>query len=176
MTGSEPSSVRRIIAFGTCLVGAGMFLWALTDMSVLAGSAKAFRLHHEVTTPLCVMLAKFIAAIAAGGLALGLLGRFQEVGRNLRLDIAACCFLILLCLVTGVVLENEKFFTLYDNKSLPVHPTEIVMHPKSGWMTAGAHMGICLAGLVGAGLYLLVTARRKINGADRKLRNEGSND
>jgi hypothetical protein len=114
------------------------------------------------------MLSKFIAAVAAGGLALGLLGRYREVGKDLRLDIAACFFLALLCLVTGVVLENEIFFTLYDNKSLPVHPTEIVMHPESGWMTRGAHFGICLAGLLGAGLYLLMTP--KGNG------NRGTND
>ena len=155
-----PSKI--LVAF-FAFAGSGFFIWALCDLTTLAGSAESFRLHHEVTTPLCFLLAKVIGGILAGALVVQTLGIEVKMKIKPLIDAASLFFVALLLMVSGLVLENEAFFTLYDNKSLPVHPTQIVMHPKAGWMTPGDHLLICLAGITGIILFLIVSKNKREN-------------
>ena len=164
MTEHAPSMGRRFLAGAACLAGTGFFIAALTDLTALASSAGAFRLHHEVTTPLCYLLAKYLVALMFGSLALSLLGSAKTFDVRFPLDLAALGFVAVLLVITGRVLANEAYFTLYDNTRIPVHPTEIVMHPYGGWMSAGDHLALCLLGLAGGLTYLLLDGRKRCRG------------
>ena len=152
---------RKIVGGLFLIVGTAFFIWGIGDISKLAGSAQSFRLHHEVTTPLCYLICKICFGLLSGSIAAYFLNMEKNLGINLLIDGQALLFLSVLLIAAGLVLENEAFFTLYDNKSLPVHPTEIVMHPKSGWMTVGDHLLTSIIGIIGIALFLVVTKEKK---------------
>jgi hypothetical protein len=148
---------RPFLAMLFSLLGCSFFIAALADTPLLFSSAKAFVLHHEVTTGLAVMLAKFIVGVLFGALALWAL-RAKDAQTMFRpRDFISLVFLSFLLWGAGSILSNESFFTLYDNKSLPVHPTEIVMHPYGGWMSVSGHLFLCFVGLVAGVVFLRLT-------------------
>ena len=153
---------RTLSALAVCC-GIALFVWALSDTAVLYGSADSYRLHHEVTTPLLVQLAKFVAALFCGGLALGALGKSKKIGFESPTAFVALLFVVALMVVGGTVLKNQAFFTLYDYKGYPVHPTEIVAHPFGGWLTPGDHAILCLLGLAAGGLFLWLTRHHGVD-------------
>lgn len=153
------SPIAHWVAALVCLIGGAFFASALYEMSALWASASAFRLHHEVTTPMAFLLAKVIAGIFAGCIALVILGRARSFGFDPKTALPGLAFVAMLFVVVGRILENEWFFTLYDNKAIPVHPSEIVMHPNAGWMTPGAHALVCILGVAGCLVALVLTRR-----------------
>lgn len=153
-------TTRHFFAGLFCLLGAAFFLASILDLANLSVSAGSFRLHHEVTRPLCLLLSKFMFGLLFAIIALAVLGRSSALSTAIYQDIAALVFAGLLFIVAGIVLENEAFFTLYDNKTLPVHPTEIVMNPAGGWITIREHVGLCIAGITGATVFFGFTRYR----------------
>lgn len=145
--------INRFLAGLFCLAGTAFFITAIFDLSSLLTSASSFRLHHEVTGPLCYLLSKFIFGLFFAILALAAAGRHKAMDFDPAIDLPALSFVGFLFWITGIVMENEAFLTLYDNKTLPVHPTEIVMHPIGAWLTAWDHVALCLAGIVGAVVF-----------------------
>jgi hypothetical protein len=160
MSNSAMTVSKRMLICLACLAGAFFFLWAVKDLGLLLESSIQFRLHHEMTTPFAFALAKIVAGLAMGVFAAGWARRENPVIR-FPLDVAAMGFTAILLVAVGYVLDNETFFSLYDYKGFPVHPTEIFIHPYGGWMTVADHLGICALGAVGCGVYLLLTRGSK---------------
>lgn len=163
VVGSNP---KKSVVLILTLAGGLFFLAALGDLASLFGTAQAYRLHHEATTPLAFMLAKVLVGLVFGVGAATVWGSSEKMGLRPSYDLPALVFTAVLLVAVGYVLRNEAFFTLYDNKELSVHPTEVVMAPWAGWMTRSAHAIICALGIAGGALYC------RLSGAKRKNRND----
>ncbi|NLH50137.1 MAG: hypothetical protein GX444_16280 [Myxococcales bacterium] len=125
---------------GAVLVAAGIYLAgeALWLTIFFARSAGDYGQHHEVTVPLCRFLALVAASIgcALSGSRLGRIGDAKAEWGPL-VGFAATA---VVAWSASLIFQNEIFYSLFDPKGFPVHPTEVVIYPAAGWHGLPSHL------------------------------------
>ncbi len=154
-------NLPRQISFFLLLVAAllAAFL-ALSPLNLLLGAAENYGEHHEATVPLCWMIA---SALLSLGLALSAARLCTDVPYTEALTpLRALTVPALFAAGAALVLANEIFFSLYDPKGFPVHPTEQVVFPEAGWHGMTSHLLAALLMTLGFGWMWWALRRRKI--------------
>ncbi|MCB1152034.1 hypothetical protein KDL45_00185 [bacterium] len=139
------ATLRRALAFALFIGAIYAFAKTVAGFSPLFNSAYSFRLHHEAATALCRFLVWPILALAclvAGSRALGRADRLP-----LNTDGAEIALVALIPILIGcaLIFENEIFFALYDPKGFPVHPPEMIAHPRGRWVRPSDHAFVSVA-------------------------------
>ncbi len=108
-------------------------IWAVSSLNDLWSAGVDYSEHHEATVALCRMI-----ALSVLSLGLGLTGARIPSSRPLRevwAPLAALALPVLIALGAELIFANEIFFSLFDPKGFPVHPTEPVVFPEAGWQS-----------------------------------------
>ena len=105
--------------------------WAVTCMIDMKAAADNYDEHHEVTVPVCRFIARMVLALGLG--LAGVRCRSALPLREVMAPLAALALPALMAAGAALIFVNEIFFSLYDPKGFPVHPTEPVMLPEAGW-------------------------------------------
>ncbi len=125
-------------AFILFTLSALLFASIWTRLGGMWESAWSYKLHHEVATLLCMDLIRPVLALAAFAAGVRSLGKCQELGmeKNAPESLIALTPILAAC---ALLFENEIFFSMFDAKGFPVHPPEIIAHPRGGWVAPRAH-------------------------------------
>ena len=115
-----------LVLAAICL--AGEALWLTISFARSAGD---YGQHHEVTVPLCRFLALVAASVgcALSGSRLGRIGD-EKAEWGPLVGFAATA---VVAWSVSLIFQNEIFYSLFDPKGFPVHPTEVVIDPAAGW-------------------------------------------
>ncbi|MBZ0273535.1 hypothetical protein K8I61_15965 [bacterium] len=156
---ASPGVWRVAAAFVSFAAAAYLFAAMLLDMRLLTHSALSFARHHEAAAPFFVVLSRPVLALACFLTGARFLHADASAGAGARAPIALAG-LAGVMMVVSRLLENEAFYALYDPKGYPVHPPEVIMFPRSGWVSPAAQLGAALLLAVAAGVLVLATRSR----------------
>lgn len=154
------SGVRILLALLFTLAAIFVAFIALTVTPQFFSASADYGLHHEATVPLC----RFIALVALSlGLALSgaQLGGSADLVTSLR-PFGAMLAVAIIAFGAELMFANEIFYSLFDPKGFPVHPTEQVIFPEAGWHGMASHLISSLLLFVGFGfVWLGLRPRRR---------------
>jgi len=161
--------MRNTCAFVLFFVSALLLGFMLVDMKALFSSALSFKLHHEGAAPLTVVLIWPILGLAAFIRGVDCLGRAEVLPLKTRGADLALVALVPVLLGCSFLFQNEGFFSIYDPKGFPVHPPEMIAHPRGRWVTPAAHAFASLVLMIFMGLtwWALGKARGSESSDDR---------
>jgi hypothetical protein len=108
-------------------------IWAISSLNDLWSASADYGEHHEATVALCRMIALSILSLGLG-LTGARIPSSHSFGQVLA-PLAALALPVLIALGTELIFANEIFFSLFDPKGFPVHPTEPVVFPEAGWQS-----------------------------------------
>ncbi len=153
------NGVRALVHYLALALACVAAVWALSYVSDMMWSAKNYGEHHEVTVPLCRFIALILFSLGlalSGARATGALP-FREV----MAPLVALAAPALIAIGAALIFANEIFFSLYDPKGFPVHPTEPVIFPEAGWHGMTSHLLAALLAFFSFGWLWWSMRRRK---------------
>jgi len=148
-------------------------VWALSMIGSFFTAAADYGNHHEVTETLCLFLA---AALVSLGLALSGTAMLEKsYVRTAWSELAQLTVPALMAFGAWLLFVNETFYSLFDPKGFPVHPTETFIYPDAGWHGMLSHLLAAMLVFLGFGALWLALRKEKEKVENQPTGGDGTN-
>ncbi len=159
--------MKKVCAFILFTLSALLFASLWVQLGGMWHSAWNHKLHHEVASLLCMDLIIPILALAAFVAGVRCLGESQRI--KIESDAVGCLIsLVPILIACSMIFENEIFFSMFNPKIFPVHPTEVLAHPRGAWVTPRAHALTAGAMMIVGALIWFALRERKDAGKSKE--------
>ena len=129
---------RRLLIWLLLIVALASGLGAIPALGSFGLASQDYGEHHEVTVALCRFIALLCVSIGCAVTGARLMepsepGKKLAAGAEMALTAAVAAG-------AALIFVNEIFYSIFDPKGFPVHPTEVVMFPGAGWHGMSSHL------------------------------------